>query len=97
MKKKVMGIIAIIAIAAVAGYNVYTSQYNVKLSVLALANVEALAQSGEYPDMEITCNQSKHHGGRCWHMYGDCYTGSILWDDCRFTGDMRDACITPCD
>jgi len=33
----------IIAIAAVAGYNVYASRSNVKLSDLALANVEALA------------------------------------------------------
>lgn len=47
MKKKMMGIIAIVAVAAVAGYNVYTSQKNVKLSDLALANIEALASSGE--------------------------------------------------
>ena len=31
----------------VTGYNVYTSQKNVKLSDLALANIEALASSGE--------------------------------------------------
>ena len=43
MKKKLMGIVTIIAIAAVAGYNVYASRSNVKLSDLALANVEALA------------------------------------------------------
>ena len=47
MKKKLMGIVAIIAIAAVAGYNVYASRSNVKLSDLALANVEALADSSE--------------------------------------------------
>lgn len=47
MKKKIMGLIAIVAIAAVAGYNVYASQYNMKLSDLALANVEALANDGE--------------------------------------------------
>lgn len=48
MKKKILGVIAIVAVAAVAGYNVYTSQSsNVKLSDLALSNIEALANSGE--------------------------------------------------
>ena len=47
MKKKLMGIVTIIAIAAGAGYNVYASRSNVKLSDLALANVEALADSSE--------------------------------------------------
>ena len=40
-----MGIIAIVAVAAVTGYNVYTSQKNVKLS--DLANIEALAEYNE--------------------------------------------------
>ena len=35
-----MSIIAVVAIAAITGYNVYTSQNNVKLSDLALANIE---------------------------------------------------------
>lgn len=47
MKKKIMGIIAVVAIAAVAGYSVYTSQNNVKLSDLTLNNIEALASSNE--------------------------------------------------
>ena len=47
MKKKMMGFIAIVAIAAVAGYNVDTSRNNMKLSSLTLANVEALANDGE--------------------------------------------------
>lgn len=46
MKKKIVGVIAVVAIAAMAGYNVYSSQNDGKLSDLALANVEALA-SGE--------------------------------------------------
>ena len=45
MKKKMMGIIAIVAIAAVTGYNVYVSQSNAKLSNLALNNIEALADN----------------------------------------------------
>lgn len=46
MKKKVMGIIAVVAVAAVAGYNVY-AQDDVKLSDLTLNNIEALASSNE--------------------------------------------------
>lgn len=98
MKKNIMGLIAVVAIAAVAGYNIYTSQNNVKLSALVLANVEALARY-EYPDMGITCNQSKHDSpGRCWHMYGECLLGGFIrYDDCRFSGYMSDSCVTPCD
>ncbi|WP_294629101.1 NVEALA domain-containing protein [uncultured Bacteroides sp.] len=44
MKTKIMGCIAVVAIAAVAGYNVYTSQNDVKLSNLVIVNMEALAQ-----------------------------------------------------
>ena len=98
MKKKIMGFIAIVAIAAVAGYNIYTSQNNVKLSALALANVEALARY-EYPDMGITCNQSKLDSPcKCWHMYCECLLGAFIrFDDCRFSGYMSDSCVTPCD
>lgn len=70
MKKKIMGLIAIVAIATVAGYNVYVSQAahnNVRLSALILANIEVLAyaegggETGqyEYPDgypYTMTCN-----------------------------------------
>ncbi|WP_368045046.1 NVEALA domain-containing protein, partial [uncultured Bacteroides sp.] len=51
MKKKIMGLIAIVAIAVVAGYNIYTSQSNMRMSALVLANVEALARY-ELPDVE---------------------------------------------
>ena len=55
MKKKVMGIIAVVSIAAVAGYNVYTSQNdNVKLSDLVLSNVEALANPGESGQPDVS-------------------------------------------
>lgn len=47
MKKKLYSVLAVVAIAAVAGYNVYSAKSEVKLSDLALANVEALA-SGEW-------------------------------------------------
>lgn len=48
MKKKLFSVLAVVAIAAVAGYNVYSAKSEVKLSDLALANVEALA-GGEFP------------------------------------------------
>lgn len=57
-----MGIIVVVAIAAVAGYNVYTSQNDVKLSNLALNNVEALASSGE-GGVTVKC---------CAALWGDC-------------------------
>lgn len=43
--KKLLGIIAIAAIAAAAGWNFNQSQNDVELSDLALANVEALARN----------------------------------------------------
>lgn len=42
--KNFFGIIAIVAIAAAAGWNYQQSQKEIELSDLALANVEALAQ-----------------------------------------------------
>lgn len=41
--KKLLGIIAIAAVAAAAGWNFNQSQNEVEMSDLALANVEALA------------------------------------------------------
>lgn len=55
MKKKLMGIIAVVALAAFAGYNVYTSQNNVRLSNLALNNVEALANNVEENGVMYCC------------------------------------------
>lgn len=48
MRKKVLGMIAFVAISAMVGYNGYTAQNNnEKLSDLALVNVEALAANSE--------------------------------------------------
>lgn len=68
MKKRMMGFIAIVAIVAVAGYNVDTSQNNVKLSNLTLANVEALANGGEY-------DPSPNPGSKCKGGPYMCYMG----------------------
>lgn len=47
MKKKLFGVIVVAVVAIVAGYNVYLSQNETKLSDLVLANVEAFAWGGE--------------------------------------------------
>ncbi len=45
MRKKILGATFMVAVMAVAGYNVYMSQTKNRMSKLALANVEALANS----------------------------------------------------
>ena len=60
MKKKVMGIIAVIAIAAVAGYNVYTSQNDVKLSTcLSLLSTSTLQACATTPYLKIRQEKKK--------------------------------------
>ena len=50
--KKIIGIIAVVAVVMIASYNIYKSEKKVNLSNLALANVEALAggEEGQTPD-----------------------------------------------
>lgn len=59
MKRKSVGIlVAAVAVAAIAGYNLYTAQNkDVELSDIALANVEALAQyeGGNTCSASATC------------------------------------------
>ena len=47
MKKKLLGMVVVAVVAIVAGYNVYISQNETKLSDLVLANVEAFAWRSE--------------------------------------------------
>lgn len=49
MKNKIFNIGMFVAIALMAGYNVYSSQKPVEMSDMSLANVEALAACGEVP------------------------------------------------
>jgi len=55
MKKKLLGMMIVAAIAIFASYNIYISRDSVKLSDLVLANVDALAQQGESGDSKIYC------------------------------------------
>lgn len=45
--KKLIIVAFVAAITTIAGYNIYSSQANEKLSNLMLANIEALANNGE--------------------------------------------------
>ena len=47
MKKKILSATFMVAMMAVAGYNMYLNQTKNRISELALANVEALANDGE--------------------------------------------------
>lgn len=50
MKKKISLIIAVFVMVLVTGYNVYNTQNGEKISTLALANVEAFANTDETSD-----------------------------------------------
>ena len=70
MKKKIMGLIAVVAIVTVAGYNVYTSQNNNgKLSDLALSNVEALADPSEGGFDCVNGCVDNGNGCYCYQLY----------------------------
>jgi len=76
MNKKIFGGIAIVAIAVAVAFNVTLSnQKQDKASLLALANVEALAQS-EIIDYVIGAMYCPCAGYACPHPYG----GNIQWN-----------------
>ena len=79
MKKKIMGLIAIVAIAAVAGYNVYSSQNNVRLSDLALANIEALANTYESSSTTHTLECGASGVKMCEATCGRCNVTLKAW------------------
>jgi len=86
MRKKILGGLAVLAIAAIAAWNVNVGlKSNDLLSDIALANVEALAQeipnppppATKYVSMYVTCFDSKGNpkGSRraCYsNGYSDC-------------------------
>jgi hypothetical protein len=57
MKKKIFGSLIVIAIAAVAAFNVSFNSQSDSLSAMTLANIEALAQN------ETNNNPYCHNGG----------------------------------
>ena len=79
MRKKIFGSIAILAIAAVAAWNVNLISKNSPLSDIMLANVEALAQE-TLPEVVITCSYPSCNGKQC---HESTYNWICL---CRFNG-----------
>ncbi len=55
MKKKFLGIVAAVAVVAIAGVNYLQMNQDVELSDLALANVEALARGETTEDFCDDC------------------------------------------
>lgn len=91
--KKLLGIIALVAIAAIAGWNFSQNQNEVELSDLALANVDALARY-ELPEVEINCGATS---GACWTQNGIiCFIGSHTYTACSFVGYSFVSCSSPC-
>ena len=92
MGKKIIGVIAFAAIAAVAGWNYQQNTNEVQLSDLALENAEALArgESGtDYCDVEALAwdeNKSNYHLFPCPSSSGN---------ECRFKDSERPECYGP--
>ncbi len=83
MKKKIFGGVAVLAIAMAVAFHVNLNRSKTsQLSLLALANVEALAQveSGDYCDM---------YGPRCWYPFCTAY---YPLPRCYRSGEPRDYC-----
>lgn len=68
MKRKVIGSLAVIAIVALAAFNINFNNQDVQLSSISLANVEAFAQ-GEV----IIGTLSAQVCFNCWCNYPDGY------------------------
>ncbi|GHV27015.1 hypothetical protein FACS1894176_08470 [Bacteroidia bacterium] len=72
MKNKIFGGIAVLAIAAVAAFNVNVNSQKNDLSDLSLANVEALASEGSGGN-SVTCySSSKSSSGSTYYDCGNC-------------------------
>ena len=62
MKKKLLGMVVVVVVAIVAGYNVYISQNETNL---VLANVEAFAWGGETSGSYYLHPCPTHAGAEC--------------------------------
>ncbi len=93
MKTKILGGIAIVAIAIAVALNVnMTNKKSDKTSLLALANVEALAEGEEF---EITCSYGDK--GYCFASGMNlCMQGETVCYSCVFTGSKYDLCWCNC-
>ena len=91
MKRKMFLGIAALAVAVVSGYNVYLSKPSTKgLSDLALANVEALANRAELPEVVVECALPSKKYGKCRKL--KMFYGFIQYAECVKTYDPNDLC-----
>ena len=74
MKKNYLKIALVSAFAIAAGYNVYNSQEEVKLSEMALENIEALARN---ENQTQTCTRAV--------AWANCYDRNGVWRGMRIT------------
>ena len=96
MKKNIMKVALVAAVAAMAGYGVYAHQTKEMMSDVMLENVEALADY-ELPEVEITCNENDYTSpGQCWTDDGDCFRLMQYYRACRFTGYQYMYCTSIC-
>jgi hypothetical protein len=85
MKKRVLIFMSVMAVAALASWNVSQSGSKVVLSDMALTGTEALAQE----EATITCTYPNSYGGQCHEAYG---CNGNPWCGCRFSGYQSDFC-----
>lgn len=89
--KKTFFAIAVVA-SMFVGYTTFEKQNNNKLSDIALANVEALAEMLE--EVVITCGLEE---GACWIKGATmCFEGEYTFFDCDFTGFTWVSCYHEC-
>lgn len=89
MIKKVMGVIGVVAVCAVAGWNYQQSEQSKGLSELALANIEALARYEDPNDarghkMTDCVDNGRITGARCESRNPeDVCNYRLQWGDCK--------------
>lgn len=84
MKKKIFNVGVFVAVALVAGYNVYSSQKSDDMSDIALANVEALANDEAFCS---SCRECTGHYYVCESNY-DSFWNDMLRNCGGFSGSI---------
>ena len=100
MNKKILNTIFFISIAIAASYNYNQIHKDIKLSDLALANIEALARNEDDESWGGGC------GITCGYQEGQCWTPDLssfyncgeytMVHGCVFSGYQSDSCYNPC-
>lgn len=81
MRKKILGATFVVAMAATAGYNMYVNQAKSKMSDMALANVEALANNESESNLDCEgllgiCSMDCEDCGFSWWAFGSKLVGT---------------------